>query len=128
MHIELTEKRRKRVRDFVLYIVISLAIAGTLVALALSDIKEDVVLKLYFFSLYTLVGFGYCIQKCWALRRRNFFWTFLSCAFFLHCSIFWAIFTRIKEPKGDWIASAIAEAAALIVVAKWLLRTTPTPQ
>jgi len=128
MHIEPTKKRRHRIRDLVLYLAISLAVAGTFVALALLGMSRDKFLKLDFFFFYTLGAFGFFVERSKALLRKPLFWTFLTCSFLLHCGISWLIFARVKHVNSDWIAAGVLEAAFLVAAAKRLFRPTPSPQ
>jgi predicted ferric reductase len=128
MSIELTNKRHHRIRDFVLYIAISLTIIAVIAALLVHGADWDKVSKWLMFLFFTGVVFGYCISQCRSLWNRALFWMFLSCSLLLHSAIIWAIFTRVDHPKPVWMGIGVLELALLLSVAKWLIPSTPSPR
>jgi len=125
--IEVTTNRKHRVRDFILYIAISLAVIGAIFVVALSSVDRNLASKWAFFSVYTLCAFGFFIERSRSLWRKPFFWMFVSCSFLLHCGIIWVFLTRVQHVKSDWLGVSFLEAVLLFTVAKWLVPPTPKP-
>ena len=124
MSFEPTNKRH-RIRDFVLYFAITLTFAGAVIAAALSDVKQDTIMKWNFFFFYSLIALWAFINGSRAVWSRPLFWMFFSSVLVLHCGILWVILTRVQHLEGAWIAAGVLEAAFLLAIEKWLIPPTP---
>jgi hypothetical protein len=97
--------RRKRVKDFVLYISISLLVTGTFIVMAASGLGETSFLRLVFLFFMSLVVFGLFIEQNRAQWKNNLFWTTTLICFAVHLTV-WSValwhLTDMDHP-GWWL-------------------------
>jgi cell division protein FtsW (lipid II flippase) len=127
MTIDHKQPPRHRVRDYLLYIAISLALVGMIFALARSNVPEPAFKKWFAFAFYTAFVFGFVIEKSRAARRKRAFWIFMVVVLAIQYCVFLMFIPRVDKANLVWIAASIAEVYILRRIANWLVRPTPSP-
>jgi hypothetical protein len=124
---------RGRIRDFGLYIFISVAIAAAvLIYLPYSHPSdEDAIAKWGGLAGNTLILFGYTIAQHRHLRRTFSFWVCLIILLFVHLSILIPVLWRVDHWRIVWfVPMYLIEAPLVDFVAAWVtrrfLRTGPS--
>jgi hypothetical protein len=128
MHIELTKKRRDRIRDYVLYFAITFAFVGVILFVGLSHFDHDKSMKWVFFLFYTLFVFGFLIEQSRALWKLSSFWLLTGLNLLLHCITLAMILAHTPHLKGISWVPGFFEVVFLQRSTQWLLRLTPSPQ
>jgi len=80
----MTRTNHDRMRDAVLYVLISSVVIIILVAVALNRVSEYTTLKWFAFSMFTGVIFGLFISHSRPLWRKRQFWAFVGSLMSLH--------------------------------------------
>ncbi len=118
---------RKRAKDFVLYVGISLLFVGIILAFILSGVPEALFLKWFVLFFASLVVFGFWIEHNRPGWKSHRFWYFTLICFAVHL-IFWsAVLWHLKEMKyvGWWLRiGGAGELFALMVCWNFLKQVT----
>ena len=127
MHIEPTNNRSHRIRDFVLYIAISFAVVAAMLFVGLSHGDHDKYMKWVFFTFYTSVVFGFVIEQSRALWKLRSFWLLTGLFLLLHCITLAVILAHTQQLKAISFVPGFVEIVFLLRSTQWLIRPTPTP-
>jgi hypothetical protein len=95
------KKHPHRIRDFVLYIAISLSVVVVIVLAAISGINWGPYSKWILLTLFTCLLFGLRFERSRMLWRRRSFW--LTCLLFLaaHLAAWIPIVSRLEHLKAN---------------------------
>ena len=125
---EQMKKRKHRLRDYVLYFAISLAVAGMTVFLGLSHFDHDKIMKWAFFFFYTPVVFGFVVEQSRELWKLRSFWLLLGMFLLLHCIVLTVILSSKQHLQAVSFLPGFIEILFLVRVTRWLLSPTPSPR
>jgi peptidoglycan/LPS O-acetylase OafA/YrhL len=106
-------KLRSRLRDFVLYVVIALAIAAVGVFLGLSNVDQRTANLWTALVLFTAVLFGAFIAANRSLLRTRSFWVLTIVLLTLHLTVFSTLVIRVTQWRPIWSAVMFLEAPLL---------------
>jgi FtsH-binding integral membrane protein len=120
--------RHHILRDYVLYISISLTIVGIIFAAVQAKLPEPAFMRWFAFAFYTAFVFGFVIEKSRAARRKQAFWILMVVVLAIQYCVFLLFIPRVDKANHVWIAASIAEVYILRRIANWLVRPTPSPQ
>ena len=106
-------KLRSRLRDYVLYVLIALAIVAVTGFLALSNIDQKTFNLWTSVALFTAVLFGAFIAANRSLFRTRSFWLLTIGLLLLHLTIFSVLVIRVTQWRPIWSAVMFLEAPLL---------------
>jgi hypothetical protein len=97
-------RRRHLVRDYALYLLISLAVATTVMVGAIRQWPKDIFFNVFGFCGSTAVVFGMLIEQERALRRTKRFWVWLLLLSIPHSLFFFELLHHgVTLGNGWWI-------------------------
>jgi hypothetical protein len=113
----MTRINHDRMRDAVLYVLISSVVIIILVAAALNRVSEYTTLKWFAFSMFTGVIFGLFISHSRPLWRKRQLWAFVGSLMSLHTVGFLLLTRRGAQIKPiHWAAATFVELVLLMVL------------
>lgn len=93
-----------RIKDYVLYILISFVVLLIPFAAMKLGISGEEFIKSLSFAVFTSLLFGYLIADSRGLWRKKKFWSFIAIGVLAHALAFWFIFARSVTLKPVWFA------------------------
>ena len=118
---------RKRLRDFLLYIAITLLVLAAIIATTYTGLSDSSFIKIFEFLGFTALLFGYFIadsRRWW--RNRNY-WVLTGLLFLAHSIVFAILLTRVETFKPIWFGLIVLpEMVGFILCRNWLLPDTRT--
>lgn len=104
-----------RVRDFVLYLVIGIALLALIFAIAAFGVNGDLFVEWFSLAVFTLLLFGYFIAGSRPLWKRSKFWVVSCLCFLLHLIGFLALIHVVAFVKPIWFGMiGVIEMATLL--------------
>jgi len=87
----------RRIRDLILYLLISAIIVGAVVRIAVSGVNWNRFFPLLCFAVFTPVLFGYFIAGSHSFFRRRSFWLLTTSLLAAHCIVFMLILSHVQK-------------------------------
>ena len=84
----ITRTSRKKILDLVLYLLISLAVVGSIFVAFALGVPHDEFMRWFGLIGATLIIFVSAISQSRALWDKKSFWVLMSAIFIAHCSVF----------------------------------------
>ena len=112
--------RRRRLRDFLLYVAVSALAIGLMFAMLSAGLSWDSFIKWFGLAFLTGSFFWYFISDTRALWERKSFWSLIICFFVLHCAIWTAVLTQVEHWKFIWFAPMLIEIAIFLYLREWI--------
>lgn len=114
---------RHRLRDFGLYVLISLLVAcPPLVALWIG-LPWDLFMHWFGFVFFTFLIFGQLIAKSRFMWKEQSFWVLTSVLLAAHLAVFVDLSrTKYEISEVDWVFLVFVEMAAFIALRMWLYK------
>jgi len=103
-----------RLRDFVLYIAISLAVAAAAIGVAQANVSHDAFIRCGGLIMNTSLLFGYFIADSRNLWRKWSFWVMTTALLSVHLIAFALVLTHVSEWKLIWFLLMYLEMPVLI--------------
>jgi hypothetical protein len=100
---------QNRVRDFALYIAISLAVGAVAILLGRSHLSLGAISQWFGLAFYSAVLYGIFISANWYARRQRHFWLVTILAFCVHAATFAAIIVNVPQWRPIWSAVMFLE-------------------
>jgi hypothetical protein len=91
-----------RVRDYVIYVAISLAVGAVAIGLGRSSLSLRAANEYFGLAFYSAIVYGVFISANWSSRRLPRFWLVTTAAFCLHGAVFVAIIVKIPYWRPIW--------------------------
>jgi hypothetical protein len=123
LQIANSKAKRNRLRDFGLYVVISMAVISIALCALELDVPWNSFMHWFGFAGFTLFLFGqFVIKSRWAWRKRSF-WIWMSVFLIAHSFIFARLILNGKEiPVYMWIIIVVVEMAIFMLFRTSLYR------
>lgn len=107
----------KRLRDFSIYMLISIICIGSILVAAVEGVPERKFASWFGFVLFTVFLFGQFISSSRRERNRRSFWLVTGLFFLAHVTTFTElIHTGGQITVGEWFLVVMIEMAVLILV------------
>ena len=107
----------KSLADFIIYIIIGLAVAASLVITTLAGVSKNVILESYFFLIISVLVFGRFIPQSHRYWKSKRFWWLTAVLFFLHSGAWLYALRKIGPPPNlrstIWVAAYFVETMLL---------------
>lgn len=102
-------RRRDRLRDFALYLLISLAMVCLALGLARTSLTHDELIRWGGLTANTLFLFGFFISQSREAFTNWRFWGLLVLLFAAHLAVFVTLLISIQEWRLIWFAGMVIE-------------------
>jgi len=122
--IPVNSRPPKRLRDFSVYVLISIICIGSLITAAVEGVPEQTFMPWFGFALFTLFLFGQYILKSRRVWERRSFWFVTGLFLMAHVIAFTKLLHAGRQISGgEWLLSVVAEMAVLIIVRRLVYKT-----
>lgn len=112
----INSRSRKRLRDFSVYIFVSMIFAGSLITAAMEGIPEQKFMPWFGFALFTLFLFGQFILKSRRVWERRSFWLVTGLFLVAHVIAFMKFLHAGRQISGgEWLLLVVVEMAVLVI-------------
>ena len=105
---------RSRVRDYVLYIAIAVAVGALAILIARTSITQDALTRWGGLAINTAVLYGYFISDSRRFFRKWQFWGLTALLLAVHLTAFAIVLTHVEEWKLMWFMVMILEYPLLV--------------
>lgn len=113
--------RSHRLRDFAVYMSISLLVVASLVAAALNGISTLRIMNTYGFLLFTAAVFAQFILLNKILWQRTSFWLLCLSSFMIHVALcVWLLRTKGEISGKQWLAFSLVEIVSLVGIRRFM--------
>jgi hypothetical protein len=102
-----------RMRDYVLYVVISLAVLIAFFALVSTGVSVDAIGRWGGLVCFTTLIYGYFIAGNRPLFRRRSFWALTFCFLAVHTAVFVIVLLHVAHWKTIWFMAMFLELPVL---------------
>lgn len=103
MCASLAEHRRyRKARDYVLYILIGLAVATGTIWVAETGVNPDQFMRWFGLAIFTTILFGAYLVDSRSLFRRRSFWVFTGLLLAIHVGLYSIALARVQSWKVVW--------------------------
>jgi tellurite resistance protein TehA-like permease len=120
--INLREHRKSRVRDLILYLLISLTVVAAVIGYAESGLNWNAFMKWGVLALFTAFLLYQLIKMGRPLWREKAFWALTAAFLSIHLLGFALLLNRVENFKPVWFALIIfAEFRAFSLGLRWMI-------
>ena len=117
----------RRVRDFGIYFALSTVCCVIVIFVATRDIAEDQIMRLVGFILFTVLTFGFFVEKSKYVWRSCLFWGLTGTVVSAHSLVFARLLFLGKPiPLSRFVLVSIVEVALLLVIRNVVLGYDPS--
>jgi hypothetical protein len=118
--------RRQLIRDYSLYLLISVAIVAVAIWAAKRSVAEETIHTWGSFAFATPILFGFFVAEYRRLWRKRLFWLVTFALLALHSLGYAVVFARVSPWRGSWtFILTLIEAFIFLQCRNWLWPLTP---
>jgi hypothetical protein len=115
----MNNSRPKRLKDFSIYILVSVICVASIIAAAVEGVPEQKFMPWFGFALFTSFLFGQFILKSRRVWEKKSFWLVTGLFLLMHVVTFTKLLHAGREVSGgEWLLLVVIEMAVLIIFRK----------
>jgi hypothetical protein len=119
--------RRRRFLDLIIYLMVSVAVGGSVVVAAIEGVPKARIMNWYGFALFTACVFGQFVRVSRQFWRKGAFWIVCAASLASHllCCV-WLIHLEGEISGKQWLLLALVEVFILVNLRSFLFGPKPS--